>query len=84
MNLEKRLRGFARPLVSALQLITQHLSWRCTRLRLLCWEVSFHEAVMSCGSMLLQDALRSGSTSLTIAIGPFRRVECIVARVNTR
>jgi hypothetical protein len=27
------------------------------RLRLVCWEVSIHEVVMSCGSMYLQDAV---------------------------
>jgi hypothetical protein len=29
------------------------------RLRLVCWEVSYHEVVMSYGSMLLQDAVET-------------------------
>jgi hypothetical protein len=33
------------------------LSFFVPRLRLVCWEESFHEAVMSYGSMPLQDAV---------------------------
>jgi len=53
VNLEKWLRGFARPLVSALQLISQNLSWRCTRLLALPTMGGVLGAILVLGAWLL-------------------------------